>query len=389
MRGASSGEGATAAAPRRLVVVATPIGNLADLAPRAAEALKSADLVLCEDTRHSRPLLDRVGARARLVSCHAHNEQERGALVVEALRRGERVALISDAGAPALSDPGGRLVEAVVEAGIAVEVIPGPSALPAALMGAGIDLSRFAFLGFLPKASKARRQLLEGALRAGLGVALYEAPQRALETLADLADVFGPRRVVVARELTKMHETFHRGVLGGALEPPLVEKGEMVILVELDEPQAAHEPSATAVLHDTSLPPRERARRLAAALGISVKEAYAQVQAASRPDVDPAAHVRHALDALARAARSLTEAEAAARAARGDVPEPSAPPAERPVGSDIPGADALMELLARGRAPALRAPVETAEAARQLLAALAAMDALLDALAFEEEGRSR
>ncbi|HEY4222327.1 MAG TPA: 16S rRNA (cytidine(1402)-2'-O)-methyltransferase, partial [Myxococcota bacterium] len=286
----------------KLAVVATPIGNLADLAPRAAEALKSADLVLCEDTRHSKPLLDRLASQARLVSCHQHNERERAAEVIVALREGKRVALISDAGAPGVSDPGSRLIEDVVAAGCAVEVFPGPSALTAALMGAGIDVSRFVFLGFLPRSGGGRSELLAFAARSNLGVVIYEAPHRVADTLTDLAQAFAARRVVVARELTKLHETFHRGTLGGALSPPFVDKGEAVILIE-----AAHDAvprddigqaiDVDAVAADTSLPPKERAKQIAKALQIPVKDAYERVQRASMQSEDR----------LARAAALLAE----------------------------------------------------------------------------------
>lgn len=261
-----------------LRVVATPIGNLADLAPRAAEALRTAAVVLCEDTRHSRPLLDRVGAAGRALSCHAHNESARIEEVVAALERGDDVALITDAGSPALSDPGGRIVEAVASRGLRVEVLPGPSALVAALMGAGIDTARFSFLGFLPRRGRARRALLADIVRSGFAAVLYEAPSRVEETLGDLHEALGARRVVVARELTKLHETFHRGVLGGALEPPLVEKGEVVIVVEAAEAKAAvEEVDVAALARDETLAPKERARRIAAASGMSVREAYALV----------------------------------------------------------------------------------------------------------------
>lgn len=268
----------TAATPGTLRVVATPIGNLADLSPRAAEALRTADVILCEDTRHSRPLLDRAGARGRAVSCHAHNERERIAEVITALEHGEQVALITDAGAPALSDPGGRIVEAVAARGLRVEAVPGPSALVAALMGAGVDTARFAFLGFLPRRGRARRALLADVVRAGFAAVLYESPTRAQETLDDLHEALGARRVVVARELTKLHETFHRGVLGGALSPPLVERGEVVIVVEAADAQAAvEEIDVAATARDTTLSPKERARRIAAATGMTVREAYALV----------------------------------------------------------------------------------------------------------------
>ena len=137
--------------PGRLVVVGTPLGNLGDLSPRATLALQTADLILAEDTRHSRPLLDAAGATAKTLSCHQHNEEERVHVVLERIVAGERVVLISDAGAPAVSDPGGRIVAAIVAAGELVEVVPGPSAPIAALMGAGLDTTRFTFFGFLPR----------------------------------------------------------------------------------------------------------------------------------------------------------------------------------------------------------------------------------------------
>ncbi len=370
----------------KLAVVCTPIGNLGDLAPRAAEVLKSADVVLCEDTRHSRPLLDRVGAHARLLSCHAHNERERALEVIALLREDKRVALVTDAGAPAVSDPGGRLVEDVVAAGVEVEVLPGPSAITAALMGAGVDASRFSFLGFLPRGGRSRASLIDAAARSGFAVVVYEAPQRVEETLADLAAALGPRRVVVARELTKLHETFHRGVLGGALSPPFLEKGEAVIVVEAGEARAEEAVDAGAIAADTSLPPKERAKKLAAALGIPVKDAYERVRRArARPD-EVAEQLARARSLLAEAAHALVDADAAAQRERGAPPPVAAAAVAPPVSSEIPGADALLELLAR--TPALRAPVEGGDAVKAVLGALAALDALDDALAMEAEDRS-
>jgi 16S rRNA (cytidine1402-2'-O)-methyltransferase len=368
----------------KLAVVCTPIGNLADLSPRATTILNEASLVLCEDTRHSRPLLERVGSSAKLVSCHAHNERERKELVVSALESGERVALITDAGAPGLSDPGGRIIEEIIAAGREIEVLPGPTALTAALMGAGFDINRFAFLGFLPRRGGARTSLLGGAVRAGFGVVVYEAPQRTPATLADLFAVFGARRVVVARELTKLHETFHRGVLGPAddggataLTPPLVEKGEVVIVVEAGSPKAAalEGEDVDAIARDDTLTPKDRARRIAKVLGIPVREAYARVQQAG-DDVET--KLGRARDLLASAASALVQADDLVRVQRG---LPRAQRAnERSLASEIPGADALMELLARQTS--LRAPVEGQEAARAMLASIAALDALIDALAY-------
>jgi 16S rRNA (cytidine1402-2'-O)-methyltransferase len=365
-----------------LVVVATPIGNLGDFAPRAMAALKACAVVLAEDTRHSRPLLDRAGFTGPLLSCHAHNEDERTADVVARISRGEQVGLVTDAGTPAVSDPGGRIVAAVAAAGLPVVVVPGPSALVAAVMGAGLDTARFAFLGFLPRSGKERERLILDAARAELALLLYEAPQRAQETLDDLFRLLGARPVVVARELTKLHETFHRGALGGALIPPLVERGEMVIVVgagELKEQAVDTE----ALARDASLPPKERARRIAAALGISVRDAYARVEAArhsSEPSQDAA---QDALDQLqhhlAEAARCLMLAERAA----GSQAVGLAPP----IPNDIAGADVLAALLASR--PALRAPVEVHELARALLTSLAAADMLADALALEAGARPK
>jgi 16S rRNA (cytidine1402-2'-O)-methyltransferase len=367
----------------RLSVVATPIGNVADLAPRALEALKNANVVCAEDTRHTGALLDRIGARgARLVSVHAHNERERAPEVVALLQQGLRVCFVSDAGCPGVSDPGGRLVEAVVAAGVDVEVLPGPSALTAALMGAGVDVARFAFLGFLPRKGKERETLVKAAVDAGLGVVVYEAANRTDDLLVDLAGWCGPRRVVVARELTKLHETFHRGVLskdgGAALSPPLVDKGEVVVVVEAG---AANEtPRAAAVdvarlAADPSLSPKEKARRLAEAQGIPVREAYARLQAAQ--DTSGAGEIKRALQFAADAAMALLAADDLARAGRG-LPDDDGATA----GADIVGADALLKLL--GRAPALAAPVETTAAAKALLAALAALDDLQTALDDDE-----
>jgi 16S rRNA (cytidine1402-2'-O)-methyltransferase len=368
--------------PVRLSIVATPIGNLSDLSARAIEALRAADVVCAEDTRHTKPLLARVGAtRARLVSVHAHNERERAPEIVEFLRAGQRVCFVSDAGCPGVSDPGSRLVEAVVAAGVIVEVLPGPSALTAALMGAGVDVARFAFLGFLPRKGKERETLVKGALDAGFGVVLYEAANRTDDLLVDLHALCGARRVVVARELTKLHETFHRGVLstdgGRALSPPLVDKGEVVVVVEAGEVQAQKAPPVelARLAADPSLSPKEKARRLAEAWGISVREAYARVQAAQ--DTSGRAAVTRAQQLVAEAAQLLLEADDVARSARG-LPDDDSVAA----GSDIVGADALLRLLAR---PAgLAAPVELAETARALLSTLSALDALHDAVTVDD-----
>jgi 16S rRNA (cytidine1402-2'-O)-methyltransferase len=217
-----------------LYVVATPIGNLGDLTPRAAEVLKSADRILAEDTRRTRVLAEHVGARAPLVSLHAHNEMERARRVVGWLDAGETLALVSDAGTPLVSDPGGRLVHAVVGAGHDVVPIPGPSAVLTALMGSGLSGDRFVFLGFPERKGRARAELLERVARAGEPVVLFESPQRLVRLLEELATACGEGRgVSVGRELTKLHEEFVRGTLAEVLahyreHPP---RGEVSLVV--------------------------------------------------------------------------------------------------------------------------------------------------------------
>lgn len=362
-----------------LVVVATPIGNVADLSTRAIETLRGADVICAEDTRHTRPLLDRIGAtRARLVAVHAHNERDKAPDIAAWLEAGERVCFVSDAGCPGISDPGGRLVEAIVALGHTVEVIPGPSALTAALMGAGLVSHHVAFLGFLPRKGKERERLVRHAIEGGCAVVVYEAANRTHELIDDLAQWCGPRRVVVARELTKLHETFHRGTLGGPLHPPLVEKGEVVVVVEGGE--AEHQGAAAldvvALVADTSLAPKEKARRLAHAQGISVREAYARLQQAQH--ASPLTEARRALSLAGEAAHALLAADDVARAARGEPSDETAS-----AGADVVGADPLLRLLARKSA--LAAPVEAAHASKALLAALSAIDELVSALTPDDD----
>lgn len=201
-----------------LVLVATPIGNLADLSPRAAAALAAADLVLCEDTRHSARLLQHHGIAARTSPLHDHNEEERLPGLLDLLREGRRVALVSDAGTPVVSDPGYRLVRAAIAAGLPVTAVPGANAAVTALVLSGLPPQPFLFLGFPPPRAAARRAAfsrLRAAERAGLAATLvwYEAPHRLAEALADLAETFGDRPAAVARELTKRFEEVRRGGL--------------------------------------------------------------------------------------------------------------------------------------------------------------------------------
>ena len=221
--------------PGTLYVIATPIGNLADASPRSLEVLETADIVACEDTRTTRTLLARHGIAARTVALHAHNERAASAKLLAALREGKAVALVSDAGTPAVSDPGALLVDAAHREGIRVVPIPGPNAALTAYSAAGFASDRFLFAGFLPSAGAARRAALAG-LDSPDPVILYEAPHRVLETAEDLAARFGPaREIVIARELTKKFEEVARMPLGAAREWLLAERhrqqGEFVLVL--------------------------------------------------------------------------------------------------------------------------------------------------------------
>jgi 16S rRNA (cytidine1402-2'-O)-methyltransferase len=222
--------------PGTLVLVATPIGNLGDLAPRAVAALASADVLCCEDTRRTRALLSAAGvplAGRPLLALHAHNEAARTATVLEHLGRGATVAVVTDAGTPAVSDPGARLVAAAVGAGVAVRVVPGPSAVLAALVVSGLPTDRFCVEGFLPRKGTARRRRLASLATEERTAVILEAPGRLAPTLEELAAALGPRPVAVARELTKIHETVWRGPLDAAAAHFAAEpaRGEVVLVV--------------------------------------------------------------------------------------------------------------------------------------------------------------
>ena len=194
-----------------LAICATPIGNLEDVTLRVLSELREADLVLCEDTRHTGRLLERHGITARLQSYHEHNEARRTAQVLPRLEAGERVALVSDAGLPAISDPGGRLVTAAVAAGVPVTVLPGPSAVETALVTSGFGTDRFQFLGYLPRGAGERRALWAELANWPHAAVAFESPQRLAGSLASLAEALPQRPVAVCRELTKRHEEVVRG----------------------------------------------------------------------------------------------------------------------------------------------------------------------------------
>ena len=236
--------------PAQLVLVSTPIGNLGDVTSRAVAALRLADIVLCEDSRVTTRLLFALGVKARLESFHDHNEESRTPRLLEAMQRGQKFALVSDAGTPLMSDPGFRLVRAAVAEGIAVTALPGPNAAVTALTLSGLPPHPFLFLGFPPPRGAARRTAfasLRAAETAGLSASMiwYESPHRVAEMLADLATVFGDRPAALARELTKHFEEVRRGPLstliaGVEADPP---RGEICVIMGPPDPEAADQPA--------------------------------------------------------------------------------------------------------------------------------------------------
>src|SRR6185369_11066497 len=217
-----------------LYLVATPIGNLADITHRAIDVLKTVSVIAGADTRHTRKLLQHYGLETKTVSYHEHNEQERARQLIELLREGKDVAVVSDAGTPSISDPGYRLVRAAIENEVRVVPVPGPSALISALIAAGLPTDEFFFGGFLPPRSNARRTRLT-ELRSVPGTLIfYEAPHRLAETLKDALETLGEREAVVARELTKLHEEIRRGRLSELAQHYSKEdpRGEIVLLID-------------------------------------------------------------------------------------------------------------------------------------------------------------
>jgi len=266
-----------------LYIVATPIGNLEDITFRAVRILRETDLIACEDTRQTSKLLAHYGISKPLVSYHEHNEQRRSEELLAELQEGKNVALVSDAGTPLISDPGYRLVAGARKLGIPVSPIPGPGALLAALSASGLATDSFVFLGFLPPKRNQRRKVLEDWKAIPTTVVLYEAPHRIAETLRDIAEVLGERDVVLARELTKVHEEFLSGT-GSQLEklleerPPL--KGEITMMIAKGEAPAADErPLAAAVdeLLKAGVPRMEALKTVARRRGLSKREVYKEL----------------------------------------------------------------------------------------------------------------
>ncbi|MGY0560221.1 16S rRNA (cytidine(1402)-2'-O)-methyltransferase [Luteimonas sp. A277] len=272
-----------------LFIVATPIGNLEDLSPRAQRTLAGVAAVCAEDTRHTRRLLSHFGIEAELVALHEHNEQALAARLVQRLEAGESLALVSDAGTPLVSDPGFRLVAAARTAGIKVSPVPGPSALIAALSVAGLPSDRFAFEGFLPAKPGARRERLQKLAGEPRTLLFYESSHRIAETLEDMAAAFPGRRAVLARELTKLFET----VLDGSLEElhqrvvadADQRKGEFVLVVEGagdDADAALAEGRRVYALLADHMPPSSAARVAAEITGAPRKALYGGMQSTSQ-----------------------------------------------------------------------------------------------------------
>jgi 16S rRNA (cytidine1402-2'-O)-methyltransferase len=270
-----------------LYVVATPIGNLEDITYRAVRVLREADLIACEDTRHTAKLLQHYGIDKTTVSYHEHNEVTRAEELVAKLEQGLNVAQVSDAGMPGISDPGYRVIKLAIERGVQVIPVPGPSALIAALAGGGLPTDSFQFLGFLPARSGQRRTMLEGLLHTQQTTVVYEAPHRISATMQDLVEILGVERpVVLARELTKLHEEFIRGtaaeVLRRVQEHEL--KGEMTLLIgksAAQETQAAGkdiEQRLEEIMREHRLDEKAGLKILAKERGLSKSEAYRELQ---------------------------------------------------------------------------------------------------------------
>jgi 16S rRNA (cytidine1402-2'-O)-methyltransferase len=282
-----------------LYLVATPIGNLGDITLRALDVLRRVDRIACEDTRQTQKLLNHFEIATPTISCHQHNEHQRAQEFVEALKAGGRIAVVSDAGMPGISDPGSQLAAEAIAAGVAVIPIPGANAGLSALVASGLPTGEFHFIGFLPEKAGARRTRLESLAaevqkaEAARTLVFYEAPHRIVETLADLEAVFGPElRVVVARELTKIHEEFLRGTVAEARRELAGRdrvRGEITLLVDARPRPAGEGQPANAVPEkiadrvariqaETGADEKEALKRLARELGQSKSDLYRELQ---------------------------------------------------------------------------------------------------------------
>lgn len=264
-----------------LYLVPTPIGNLLDMTERAADILKKADILACEDTRHTRILLTHLGIERPVVSYHEHNKKEAGPKLIAMLKEGKSVAQVSDAGMPVISDPGADLVRLALDAEIPIVPLPGPNAALTALIASGLDARQFVFVGFLPRTTANRKALLESVKFIPFTLIFYEAPHRLKETLKILEDALGNRRAVTARELTKKFETFRRDTIDGLLMEAREEdpRGEYVILVEgWNESHETEEEKGTwqdmAEALSKELPLKEAARKTAVEWNVARRDVY-------------------------------------------------------------------------------------------------------------------
>jgi 16S rRNA (cytidine1402-2'-O)-methyltransferase len=271
--------------PGTVYLVSTPIGNLEDITGRALRVLGEVDLIACEDTRHTQKLLNHYAIKTKTISYHEHNERERAAELIERLRAGASIAVVSDAGTPGINDPGFRLVQLANETGVRVVPVPGPSALIAALVASGLPTDEFFFAGFLPPRSNARRVRLEELRDIPATLVFYEAPHRIAAILKDAREILGEREAVVARELTKLHEEFARGRLSELAErfsSPDSARGEMVLVIDrtVIESEAAEGSSVgsvavlVATFESEGLDHRAALKKAARSLGLSRDEAY-------------------------------------------------------------------------------------------------------------------
>jgi 16S rRNA (cytidine1402-2'-O)-methyltransferase len=274
--------------PGSLFIVATPIGNLEDLTPRAQRVLREVDLIACEDTRHTRGLLNRFGIKAKTISYHEHNERERAEELGKLLEAGSNIAIVSDAGTPLISDPGFRIVRTAIERGIQVIPIPGPAAFVAALIASGLPTDQFFFGGFLPARATARRAMLAELRAIPATLVFYEAPHRIAATLKDALITLGDRRVAVARELTKLHEEIARATLSELAQrfsESAPARGEMVLIIsgakEAERREGAKSEDAparlaarVAELEREGLDSKVALKKAARELGLKRAEAY-------------------------------------------------------------------------------------------------------------------
>jgi 16S rRNA (cytidine1402-2'-O)-methyltransferase len=271
-----------------LYLVATPIGNLEDITLRALRVLKEAHIIACEDTRHTRVLLDHYGIKARLISYHDHNERVRAEELVALLEEGHNISLVSDAGTPAISDPGFRLTRLAAERGFQVVPIPGATAFVAALVASGLPTDEFFFGGFLPPRSTQRRARLTEVRAIASTLVFYEAPHRVAESLRDAREILGEREAAVARELTKLHEEIVRGRLSELAErfgQQDSARGEMVVVIDRNVLAEAKQDSEediaarVAALEGEGLDSRAALKRVAREMGLSRSEAYRRLTA--------------------------------------------------------------------------------------------------------------